>query len=62
MRNRILLLLLCAVIVSTLAATSAVSAMKAGQSDIHRYDAALQYGAYEGIPYGTLIIDATTGH
>lgn len=57
MRKRLLAIVICAVLVSTLAATSAVSAKPAGKSNIQQYD--LLWGS---VVVGKLTINTETGH
>ncbi len=59
MHKRILAITLCLVMVSAFAATSAVSAKHAGQSDIRQYDVP---SPSTGILVGKLTINVATGH
>ncbi len=59
MQKRILAIALCLVMVSACAVTSAVSAKRAGQSDVRQYDVK---SPSTGLLVGKLTINVATGH
>ncbi len=64
MRTRLSVFVLCAIIITTVAATGAVVAkedsVNAGESDVRHYDV-LSYTAHDQV-VGKLTVDMTTGH